>query len=80
MKTVVLCKNGHQERNLNRREAIHERCLNCSGWIPSDVKNCPHAGCNFYPYRTGKGKQNAQARNKAIRNHCLECMNGQVGK
>ncbi len=65
---------------LNRRKAVHERCLNCSGWIPSEVRNCSHQNCPFYPYRTGKGSQNATARKKSIKNYCLDCMNGQVGE
>jgi hypothetical protein len=80
MERVILGKNGYQVMDLNRRSAIHERCLNCSGWIPSEVKNCSHVKCDLYPYRTGMGTQNSRARHRAIRNHCLECMNGQVGE
>jgi len=80
MKKVVLGKNGNQEKNLNRRIAIHEKCKNCSGFCLSEVRNCPLKDCNLHPYRSGEGPQNANLRNKAIRRYCLKCMNGQVGE
>jgi hypothetical protein len=77
MKMKIQSKNGHKIININRRIAIHERCLNCSGWMPSSVRNCEHNDCDLYPYRSGKGKQDPKARAKAIRAFCLWCMNGQ---
>jgi hypothetical protein len=66
--------------NLNRRKAIRERCLNCSGWIPKDVSNCSFKGCHLYPFRSGRGRQNAKARQKAIRKFCLWCAFNQFGE
>lgn len=80
MEKVILGKNGCRVKKLNRREAGHEKCLNCSAWVPSDVKNCPFVECPLYPYRTGQGLQDAKARLKAMRKRCLYCMNGQVGE
>lgn len=68
---------GFKIVELNRRRAIRERCLNCSGWIPAEVKHCAFTGCSLYPYRMGKGKQNATNRSKGIRFHCLGCTNEQ---
>lgn len=80
MEKVILGKNGCQVRKLNRRTATHEKCLNCSYWVPSDVKNCPFVECSLYPCRIGQGPQDAKARSKAIRKRCLYCMNDQVGE
>jgi len=80
METKIQGKKGLKVENLNRRKAIHEKCLNCSGWSPSEVRNCPFIDCHMYPFRSGEGPQNANLRNKAIRKYCLECMNGQAGE
>jgi hypothetical protein len=62
---------------LNRRKAIRERCLNCSGWSHKEVTNCKFKGCPLYPFRSGQGKQNSKDRSKAIRLYCLWCIDGQ---
>lgn len=73
MKVKIQSKDGHKKINLNRRKAIRERCLNCSAWIPKEVSNCEFKDCQLYPFRSGRGKQNAKARAKAIRKYCLWC-------
>ena len=77
MKVRTLGKDGPKVTELNRRKAIRECCLNCSGWEPSEVRDCAFTDCHLYPYRMGTGKQNAKARNKAIRKYCLWCCCGQ---
>ena len=77
MKVLIQEKNGPKVVSLNRRKAIRERCLNCSGWSIKDVTDCEFTDCDLYPFRSGRGKQNAKARDKAIRDYCLWCMNGQ---
>lgn len=63
--------------NLNRRKAIIEKCLNCSGFEKKSRTTCVFTNCDLYMYRTGKGKQNAKARNKAVRSFCRStCMDG----
>ena len=79
MKVLIMGKDGIKNINLNRRNAIHEKCLNCSCWHPKDVTDCNITECPLFQFRTGKGKQNAKARNRAIRNYCMWCMNKQVG-
>lgn len=77
MKFLIQGKNGPKEINLNRRKAIRERCLNCSGWSAKDVTECEFSECQLYPFRTGQGRQDPKERNKAIRQYCLWCMVGQ---
>jgi len=77
MKIRIMAKNGERLIELNRRKAIHERCLNCSCWVPSEVRYCTFTDCPLYPYRTGKGKQNAKSRREAIRKYCLWCQGDQ---
>jgi len=63
---------------MNRRQAIRERCLDCSGFSPKAVRECEFTHCELYPYRMGTGKQDPQKRDKAIRDFCLDdCMNGE---
>ena len=76
MKVKIQSKDGYKIIDLNRRKAIRERCLNCSAWIQKEVSNCSFKDCQLYPYRSGRGKQNAKERIKAIRSYCLWCMAG----
>ena len=89
MKVKIPAKGGftYVTKDLNRRKAIRERCLNCCAWSPKRVQDCGFGKpkdikyyCHLYPYRLGVGKQDAQARWKAIRQHCLWCCAGQVGE
>jgi len=77
MKSKILGKNGLKVVDLNRRKAIKEKCLDCSGWSYTEVKNCSFIECPLYPFRTGQGKQDAKDRSRAIREYCLWCMNAQ---
>jgi hypothetical protein len=77
MKVQIQIKSGYKVIDLNRRRAIRERCLNCSGWVPKEVLNCEFFDCCLYSFRSGKGKQNPKSREKAIRQYCLRCMCGQ---
>lgn len=77
MKFSVLSKNGVVVMNLNRRKAIREQCLNCVGWIHSEVRNCDFTWCALHPYRMGTGKQDAADRAASIRKYCLQCCNDQ---
>ena len=79
MKTEILGKNGIKTVNLNRRRAIRERCLNCSAWVLKEVEQCSFAtACPLWPFRMGRGRQDAKARNKALRAYCVWCMAGDV--
>jgi len=74
----IQSKDGTTVVNLNRRRAIRERCLNCSGWSVAEVRFCSFADCPLYPFRMGKGKQDARERARAIRAYCAWCMAGNV--
>ena len=78
MKVSIQTKNGAAIVDLNRRKAVKHQCLNCSGWEYAGVRDCHSEDCPLWEYRTGKGKQDANARSKAIREYCLWCMNGQL--
>lgn len=41
-------------KNKSPLKAIREKCLDCSGWQPKEVRLCPHAECPLYPFRLGK--------------------------
>jgi hypothetical protein len=80
MRTRIQSKDGTKIVKINRRRAIRENCLNCLAWIVREVSNCQDTDCPLYPYRLGKGPQNAKARAKAIRDYCLWCMNGNTSE
>ncbi len=80
MEAVIQGKHGLKVVNLNRRKAIREQCLNCSGWVAPEVRNCKHTDCNLWPFRMGTGKQDPEARTKAIRAYCRWCMVDQPGE
>jgi len=77
MLVLIQHKDGPKEINLNRRKAIRERCLNCTGWSYKMVKECPCDDCPLHTYRSGQGNQDAKKRALAIRKYCLWCMCGQ---
>jgi len=35
-------------------KAIREKCLDCSGGQPKEVRLCPVKTCALYPYRMGR--------------------------
>lgn len=77
MKVLIQTKDGrHKVKDLNRRKAIRERCLNCSGWSLPQVRNCEIIKCKLHPFRSGNGKQDSKARVIAIREYCLWCAGG----
>lgn len=77
MKVKIQSKNGTKIISINRRKTIREKCLNCSAWSYAEVTNCEFTDCDLYPFRTGRGKQDAKARSKSILRYCLWCMAGQ---
>ena len=79
MKVQIYAKGGFKLiiKDLNRRKAIRGRCLNCSVWSPKEIENCIFADdCQLYPFRSGKGKQDAKLRgagNKGVLPGFLLC-------
>jgi hypothetical protein len=80
MRVNIMHKDGCKVVDLNRRKAIHERCLNCSAWSVKEVSGCTFIDCPLWPYRTGREKQNPKKRQEAVKAYCLWCMNGQTGE
>jgi hypothetical protein len=74
MKVQIRNEKDPKAVTINRRRATHERCRNCASWHPKEVTNCLLKGCPLHSFRTGKGKQNARARGKAIKEYCTWCM------
>jgi hypothetical protein len=77
MKVRILARDGFKIVRLNRRRAIRERCFNCSCWNIREVQVCKFGGCPLFPFRSGKGPQNAAARAKSIQAFCVWCMAGE---
>lgn len=80
MKVKSINKENHMVKFANRRQAIHNKCIDCSGGIPKEVKNCTHKLCPLYCFRILRSKQNSSGRERAIRKYCFSCMNGQSGE
>jgi len=36
-------------------KAIRAKCINCSGFQPKEVKECPVKSCALWPFRMGRG-------------------------
>ena len=77
IKTRILSKDGFKTVELNRRQAIRERCLNCSAWSYKEVEVCELNDCPLYAFRMSQGKQNPKARSKALLTYCRWCMGDQ---
>jgi hypothetical protein len=60
-------------KKLNRRQAIKQKCLDCSGYERNEVTYCRCKDCSLQPYRSGKGKQSPPDRDRAIREYCMWC-------
>ena len=73
MKVIISARDGHKEVTLSRRLAIREKCLDCSGWVPKDVRTCKIPDCPLRPFRSGQGKQDPTERQRAIRAMCMWC-------
>jgi len=64
---------GFRIVDINRRKAIAEKCLNCSGFELTGRRDCRSTECQLHPYRLGLGKCDSSARNVAIRSYCRDC-------
>jgi len=69
---------GLKTSKLNRRQAIHQKCLDCSGGHSKEVTECLFDDCPLYPFRSGRGHQIPSARSQAIKDYCYWCVGDQV--
>lgn len=77
MRVLIQSKDGYVVADLNRRRAIRKKCLICVGFSSFAVKTCAFKGkCALFAFRHGTGKQDAKAREQAIRDFCADCMGG----
>jgi hypothetical protein len=58
-------------KNLENRVA--ERCLDCSGYVQSEVVHCKMTECPLWEYRLGEKTKNIKS---AVKKFCSECNNG----
>lgn len=47
-------KNGPETKNLTPLSAVRKKCLECSNFSSSEIKECPITDCALYPFRFGK--------------------------
>lgn len=41
-------------------KAIRAKCIDCSGGVPKEVRECPIEDCPIYPYRMGRRPKDNQ--------------------
>ena len=51
---TILTKDGPSEKTLTPISAIRQKCLECSNWQWTEVRDCHINDCALYPYRFGK--------------------------
>jgi hypothetical protein len=55
-------------------KAIRAKCIDCSGHVLKEVRNCCFDDCPLHPVRMGRGSRSNMER---IRAYCLWCNKGQ---
>ena len=74
------------DKPTSRRAAIRARCIDCCGYEPSKVTECPMTDCPLWEFRMGKDPYHTKVgerkqpqegqpcnRKRAIRAKCLDC-------
>lgn len=71
--------NRYEGALLTPIKAIRARCLDCSGFIASEVKRCFLPDCVLYPYRMGRNPNiSEKTREKARQRACFFVRTGDV--
>ncbi len=47
-------------------QAIRQKCLDCSCFQPTEVRECPVSTCGLWPYRLGRDPEPSRTRGFAI--------------
>ena len=69
--TAAIAKQaGHEPKS--PMKAIREKCLDCSGGQPSEIRRCEAVGCALWPFRAGKHPYTSGARKKALHEQNFE--------
>jgi hypothetical protein len=50
----ILTKNGIEIKELTPMKAIRQKCMECSNWQYSEVRDCHIEDCALWPYRMGR--------------------------
>jgi hypothetical protein len=50
---TIITKTGHKVVKLTRRNAIRQKCMECSGWFAPEVRKCVCQDCALWPFRMG---------------------------
>lgn len=62
---------------LSRTEAVHLKCLDCSGGYITERSRCRMTECPLHPYRkVGIKRTKGMSRAKAVQQYCLDCSGG----
>lgn len=48
------------KKKLTPLKAIRAKCIDCSGGVPKEVRECPIKDCPIYPYRMGRRPKDEQ--------------------
>lgn len=64
IKQKIRIKEGFETIELTPMKAIRKNCLECCGWMYSEVAKCEIETCCFYQYRMGKKPDQAGKRSK----------------
>ena len=67
---------------LSPLKSVREKCRDCSGYVPSEGRDCAEVDCNLHPYRMGCKPATKPALSvlKSVRAKCLECCLGSASE
>jgi len=53
-------------------KAIRAKCIDCSGGVPKEVRECPIEDCPLYPYRMGRRPKDNQTQDTSEAQKALD--------
>lgn len=62
----IRTKNGFETITMTPMKAIRKNCLECVGWMYSEVAKCEIETCCFYQYRLGRKPDQKGSRTKVV--------------
>jgi hypothetical protein len=65
---LVASRAGHKA--ISPVEAIRQKCLDCSGQQPTEVKLCETVTCPLWPFRAGRHPYTRKSLQEADSEHC----------
>ncbi len=67
---LVASRAGHKA--ISPVEAIRQKCLDCSGQQPAEVKLCEAVSCPLWPFRAGRHPYTKQSLRESNSEHCAD--------